>query len=839
MEDVDIYDNVAFGDALPGGGLRAMKMTGEFTRVVFRNNTGVTGGGAVAFGSNSRVNISSCSFTDNKAHMNGGSVFSDGQDTEVKITSTTIQGSRAFEGEGGAIYMSGESRMTLSHVIVAECNAGSNGGGLGLRGDSVISLMDVTIRQCQARVMGGGLLTAGDSVIFKGDVGSRVLIEKNKARLGGGITYMSRVHLDGQSTGLIRDNEALENGGGVFGFSSYAKLTVMSSYKLQIQGNIAGDNGGGICLKHGAQMSVEPPKCSSSCSRAVLGNDVCDMDCMSAGVHACIDAFISFIIFIILFPIFKSMCAGCDWDGGDCNYLFEDASAHALQSCQCSPTTLHGGPPSCAPRHRDVGNGNEWDNLCFSASCDWSPYVYCDPTREKLGLCPMIDALVHQVLVSTPGLVYMKEGKGFTAPDTLTVEGGEPWPYWQGVGRCVNTTACQTGPPPAGGVRALDPDESWCGTGGDSGVSANFHGRVLKAINLVNTCVDPIFEGYACEDVGKAWGVCTDRPRVPSLGLDYDPQYLRSVARLSIRPLFDQHPGCGSLPLVVTSNRAGQYGGGLYLQDCDVGFAQKKLCWIGGIDASTSASYLMSFEGNRAGAAGGGIYTSCFSLGKCQEVMNRTLGLPMASGRRVKMLSLVENVAGGFGNDVATAPATITVVSHGQGYVPGQTSIDITFSLFDAQGRIVVGSPSMPIAHQVQLLVLPVDAICSTFEACERMKMQPTGTRQMEIRTCMHMHIYQADENTHVHVHAHAHIVSYTYTYRILSVKWDAGDDVYPARFSPYDSPQVLPSRSQQSQAPLVSEHRYSKCFHNLCVFFLGKHAQPSDTSDVFVISNR
>jgi hypothetical protein len=185
----------------------------------------------------------------------------------------------------------------------------------------------------------------------------------------------------------------------------------------------------------------------------------------------------------------------------------------------------------------------------------------------------MLDAIVHQVLSDTPGLVFMKEEKGFTSSDVLSVEGGEPFPFSQGVGRCVNTKACQKGPPPLGGVRELDPDESWCGAGGDSGTSANWHGRVLAGQNSLTNCFSPVDVNdpnhYAhakaeCADVGKAWGVCSTKPRVPSLGLDYDPEYLRAVARMPIRSLFDQYPGCGSLPLVVTSNRAGQYGGGLF-----------------------------------------------------------------------------------------------------------------------------------------------------------------------------------------------------------------------------------------------------------------------------------
>ena len=246
MTDVEIADNIAYGSQTTGGGLSAASWTCELIRVLFRNNS-AGAGGAVGFGSATTVNISASSFIENKAWQNGGSLLSQGQEAEMEITSTTFQGSSAFEGDGGAIYMSGQSRLTLNNVKMVACNAGSNGGGVALRGESQLILRDVTIRQCQARAMGGGLLAAGDSVIFQGDASttSTVLVEKNRAREGAGVCCMSKMHLEGQTTGVIQDNEAKEDGGGLAAFSSYAKLSVSSSSKLQIQNNVAGRNGGG------------------------------------------------------------------------------------------------------------------------------------------------------------------------------------------------------------------------------------------------------------------------------------------------------------------------------------------------------------------------------------------------------------------------------------------------------------------------------------------------------------------------------------------------------------------------------------------------------------------
>ena len=409
------------------------------------------------------------------------------------------------------------------------------------------------------------------------------------------------------------------------------------------------------------------------------------------------------------------MSAACNWDNGDCNEVFVDAAAEAVRPCTCRLMYLQGQTKVC--------NSYSPQNGCFKASCDWSPFSFCEDIREALLQCPLWDAIVHRSLVSEPGLVFMKEGKGFTAAAEWEAGGSRPFPFWQGVGRCVNVTSCKTGPPPAGGIRDLEDGETWCDT------SVNGNGRVLQIAQQQSECDDPSLAPDTitpCVDVGKGWGVCDAAVRLPSRGFEYDADMLKSILHMSPQQLFAGYPGCGTLPLMVRSNRAGRHGGGLFQQACDTGFEQKQLCWIGGLSAEASTSFLLSFVTNSAGGAGGGIYTSCFSLGFCNRASKMTLGMPIPAHSRAEVISLVENTAYGFGNDVATAPAKVSVVSLGKEYVPGKTPLDITFSLADAQGLSIVGSAATPISHLVQLLVLPVDAVCSTFADCQRLQLQPT-----------------------------------------------------------------------------------------------------------------
>ena len=247
------------------------------------------------------------------------------------------------------------------------------------------------------------------------------------------------------------------------------------------------------------------------------------------------------------------MSAACNWDNGDCNEVFVDAAAEAVRPCTCKLIYHQGQTKGC--------NSHSTQNGCFKASCDWQPVGFCEDIRAALLQCPLWDAVVHRSLVSEHGLVFMKEGKGFTAAAEWEATGSRPFPFWQGVGRCANVTSCKTGPPPVGGIRDLEDGETWCDT------SVNGNGRVLQIVQQQSECDDPSLvpdTGTPCVDVGKGWGVCDAAVRLPSRGFEYDADMLKGILRMSPQQLFAKYPGCGTLPLMVRSNRAGRHGGGLF-----------------------------------------------------------------------------------------------------------------------------------------------------------------------------------------------------------------------------------------------------------------------------------
>ena len=160
---------------------------------------------------------------------------------------------------------------------------------------------------------------------------------------------------------------------------------------------------------------------------------------------------------------------------------------------------------------------------------------------------------------------------------------------------------------------------------------------------------------------------------------------------------------------------------------CDIGLERKGLCWVGGIAEKVASSFILSFEANLAGAAGGAVFSSCHSLGICEMVLRKTVGLPVLSGGGGTILSFLSNKAMGYGDDIASAPTGLVLSgTYATAYVPGQSSLDVSFSLLDGKGQIVGGTTERPISHMVQILILPVSADCTTFASCERLKLQST-----------------------------------------------------------------------------------------------------------------
>ena len=146
---------------------------------------------------------------------------------------------------------------------------------------------------------------------------------------------------------------------------------------------------------------------------------------------------------------------------GNCGDLsrFSDAGPAAQKPCDCRPEYyMNSMGSSCSLSSSSPPNYN-----CFKANCDWWPYQRdCDRYKTSLGRCPVFDGVVYKSAVSVPGLVYLKENRGFSVPDFRDGTTRTPFNYSHGsAGRCVNAV-CRNDPPPVNGVRELEAGEKWC-----------------------------------------------------------------------------------------------------------------------------------------------------------------------------------------------------------------------------------------------------------------------------------------------------------------------------------------------------------------------------------------
>ena len=98
-------------------------------------------------------------------------------------------------------------------------------------------------------------------------------------------------------------------------------------------------------------------------------------------------------------------------------------------------------------------------------------------------------------------------------------------------------------------------------------------GQVIQGHGPGQNCWNPFGDlsggKLACIDTGqRAWGACAEKVKLPSSEFDYDPQSLAGVLDMSVSTLLSSHPGCGTMPLAIRSNRAGRYGMLMYLYVC-------------------------------------------------------------------------------------------------------------------------------------------------------------------------------------------------------------------------------------------------------------------------------
>lgn len=248
--------NSASGNAQNGGGI-AVSASGTLyysnSVRIYDNSAGNFGGGIYTEGPFGRV-FGHILFRGNDA-LNGGGIYING-DLDVNLNTTAW--SNTASNDGGAIYATGATNITIWWVSSIFLNsAGNNGGGIYLDGNNSLILGTPTTLERGARVsensadngFGGGIYARASGNIT---IEAKSKINNNTAINGAGIYLEQRNTEYAISGGLITENIAVEQGGGLY---LGVKTVVLDD--LNITMNQANKGGGIFSANTAFAMSLD------------------------------------------------------------------------------------------------------------------------------------------------------------------------------------------------------------------------------------------------------------------------------------------------------------------------------------------------------------------------------------------------------------------------------------------------------------------------------------------------------------------------------------------------------------------------------------------------------
>lgn len=276
--------STAGNSAVDGGGVYLTGVGATLTmndNTSVRYNTASSDGGGIYVTGGASFSSDSASVTNNSAAERGGGIMVDTSATVAMQNGATVNSNQATGavGLGGGLYILGDSATVTVDASQVNGNvAGHSYGGIRVFGASSLSLSNgATLNSNQAQIGPGGGLS-----LYQGAVTiNNALIQSNTAVLGGGGIYMDSgavtitnpdirynqavsgpgggIYRSGGTlslaattqTGYVAVNTSSTNGGGIYDASDAPLvLRALGGYRLNINTNQAGINGGGIYALH-------------------------------------------------------------------------------------------------------------------------------------------------------------------------------------------------------------------------------------------------------------------------------------------------------------------------------------------------------------------------------------------------------------------------------------------------------------------------------------------------------------------------------------------------------------------------------------------------------------
>ena len=220
-------------------------VTGALTleNITFKKNTSTPPENLISVASGGSLTLN------DKAVLDGASVATTANGggitvaTGGKLTLNTGSVIKNCKGNlGGAIYLSADSALTMKGGEITGNTATGNGGGIYSAGSIEITAGRI---EGNSGSWGGGIYSESSLTIDGGEVSG------NTALFGGGIFIPDKDITFTMSAGVVSENTASNNGGGIFSWSKTLNMT-----GGEVSGNTAKTNGGGMYIEGGGDTAT-------------------------------------------------------------------------------------------------------------------------------------------------------------------------------------------------------------------------------------------------------------------------------------------------------------------------------------------------------------------------------------------------------------------------------------------------------------------------------------------------------------------------------------------------------------------------------------------------------